>query len=97
MPEATYISSAFDRLNAPFPVVKKVRSGDNSTVFEIKSGNARWFLKIGDHLAPECDRLQWLPGELPVPALVAFGSVGDQEALLMSAVPGSIWQSWRNG
>jgi aminoglycoside 3'-phosphotransferase II len=87
--EATYISWAFDRLNVPFPVVKKARSGDSSTVFEIVSGDARWFLKIGDHLAPECTRLQWLQGKLPVPEVFAFDTVGTQEALLMSPVPGT--------
>ncbi|MGD0700672.1 MAG: phosphotransferase [Trebonia sp.] len=73
----------------PFPVVRKARSGDRSTVFEIASDDARWFLKIGGHLAAECARLRWLQGRLPVPELVAFGPVGDQEALLMSAVPGT--------
>jgi aminoglycoside phosphotransferase len=87
--EATYISWAFDRLNAPFPVAKKAWSGDRSTVFEIVSGDARWFLKIGRHLAPECDRLQWLQGRLPTPEVVAYGPVDDQEALLTSAVPGT--------
>jgi aminoglycoside phosphotransferase len=87
--EATYISGALDRLNVPFPVVKKARSGDSSTVFEIRSGDARWFLKIGDHLAAECARLRWLQGRLPTPILVAFDPVGDQEALLMSSVPGT--------
>jgi kanamycin kinase len=87
--EAKYITWALDRLNVPFPIVKKARSGDNSTVFEIGSGDARWFLKIGDHLAPEWARLQWLQGRLPAPDVVAFDSVGDQEALLMSAVPGT--------
>jgi aminoglycoside phosphotransferase len=87
--EATSISWALDRLNVPFPIVKKARSGDNSAVFEIASGDARWFLKIGDHLAPECARLQWLQGRLPTPEVVAFDPVGEQEALLMSAVPGT--------
>jgi kanamycin kinase len=87
--EATYICWAIDRLNVPFPVVKKARSGDNSTVFEIASGDARWFLKIGGHLAAECARLQWLRGRMPTPEVVAFDSAGDQEALLMSAVPGT--------
>jgi aminoglycoside phosphotransferase len=87
--EATYISWALGRLNVPFPVVKKARSGDRSTVFEIVSGDARWFLKIGDDLAPECDRLQWLQGKLPVPEVVAFDPVDDQDALLTSAVPGT--------
>ena len=89
MSEATYISWALGRLNVPFPVVKKARSGDRSAVFEIVSGDARWFLKIGGDLAPECDRLQWLQGRLPAPEVVVLGPVGDQEALLMSAVPGT--------
>ena len=33
--------------------------------------------------------MQWLQGRLPAPEVVAFGSVGDQEALLTSAVPGT--------
>jgi aminoglycoside phosphotransferase len=73
----------------PFPTAKKAWSGDRSTVFEISSGDARWFLKIGGHLAPECARLQWLHGRLPVPEVVAFDPSGDQDALLMSAVPGT--------
>jgi aminoglycoside phosphotransferase len=73
----------------PFPVVGKARSGDRSKVFEIASGDARWFLKIGERLAPECDRLQWLQGRLPAPEVVAFGPVGGQEALLTSALPGT--------
>jgi len=87
--EATYISWARGQLNVPFPIVRKARSGDRSTVFEIASADTRWFLKIGGGLAPECARLQWLQGRLPVPEVVAFEPVGDQEALLMSAVPGA--------
>jgi aminoglycoside phosphotransferase len=87
--EATYIGWARGQLNVPFPIVRKARSGDRSTVFEIASADTRWFLKIGRGLAPECARLQWLQGRLPVPEVVAFEPVGDQEALLMSAVPGT--------
>jgi kanamycin kinase len=87
--EATYIGWALDRLNVPSPIVTKSRIGDNSTVFEIASGDTRWFLKIGGRLAAEYDRLQWLRGRLPTPEVVAFDPVDDQEALLMSAVPGT--------
>jgi aminoglycoside phosphotransferase len=73
----------------PFPTVKKACSGDRSTVFEISSGDACWFVKIGGHLAPECARRQWLDGRLPVPEVIAFDPSGDQDALLMSAVPGA--------
>jgi kanamycin kinase len=71
------------------PVVKRARSGDNSTVFEITSGDARWFLKIGDRLARECAGLRWLEGRLPVPQVVAFDQVGAAEMLLMTAVSGT--------
>jgi kanamycin kinase len=71
------------------PVVKRARSGENSTVFEITSGDARWFLKIGDRLARECAGLRWLRGRLPVPQIVAFDQVGAAEMLLMTAVPGT--------
>jgi aminoglycoside phosphotransferase len=67
--------------------LRKTRGGDNSAVFEVASGDQRWFLKIGDHLAPECARLQWRQGRLQIPEVVAFAPVGEQEALLMSAVP----------
>jgi aminoglycoside phosphotransferase len=66
-----------------------VRSGDNSTVFEITSGDARWFLKIGGRLARECAGLRWLDGRLPVPQVVAFDQAGAVDALLMTAVPGT--------
>ena len=87
--EATYISWALDRLNVPSPIIGKARSGDHSTVFEIASDNARWFLKIGGNLAPEYARLQWLQGRLPVPEAVGFDRFDEQEALLMSGVPGT--------
>jgi aminoglycoside phosphotransferase len=54
------------------PSVIRARSGDKSTVFEIESGDVRWFLKIGDGLARECAALRWLADRLPVPQVVAF-------------------------
>jgi hypothetical protein len=69
--EATYISWAIGRLNVPFPAVKKAWSGDRSTVFEIASGDERWFLKIGRRLGPECARLQW--ADFGVHFLRAYG------------------------
>jgi aminoglycoside phosphotransferase len=87
--EATYITWAAGRLNVTDPVVKRARSGDNSTVFEITSGDSRWFLKIGGRLARECAGLRWLEGRLPVPQVVAFDQVGAVDVLLMTAVPGT--------
>jgi aminoglycoside phosphotransferase len=71
------------------PSVNRARSGDNSTVFEVESGDVRWFLKIGDRLARECAVLGWLQGRLPVPRVVAFDQIGAVDALLMTAVPGT--------
>jgi aminoglycoside phosphotransferase len=87
--EATYISWAISRLNTPDPDVKRARSGDNSTVFEIASGDLRWFLKIGDRLARESAGLSWLHGRLPVPEVVAFDHIDGAELLLTAAVPGT--------
>ena len=89
MSEATYIGWAAARLNVTDPSVNRARGGDNSTVFEIESGDVRWFLKIGDRLARECAVLGWLQGRLPVPRIVAFDQVGAVDALLMTAVPGT--------
>jgi aminoglycoside phosphotransferase len=86
---ATYISWAAARLNVTDPSVNRARGGDNSTVFEIESGDVRWFLKIGDRLARECAGLRWLAGRLPVPQVVAFDRVENADALLMTAVPGT--------
>jgi hypothetical protein len=69
------------------PSVDRARGGDNSTVFEIESGDVRCFVKIGDRLARECAVLGWLLGRLPVPRVVAFDQVGALDALLMTAVP----------
>jgi kanamycin kinase len=89
MSEATYISWAVNRLNVPDLVVKKVHSGADSTVYEISSDEARWFLKMGDHLGRECARLRWLQGRLPVPEVVALDTLAGRDALLMSAVAGT--------
>jgi aminoglycoside phosphotransferase len=71
------------------PAVKRARSGDNSAVFEITAGNARWFLKVGDRLGRECARLRWLAGRLPVPPVVGFEQFGAADALLTVALPGT--------
>ena len=77
------------QLNVTNPCVKRARSGDNSTVFEIAAADARWFLKIGDRLARECAGLRWLKARLPVPQVVAFDQVEGADALLMAAIPGT--------
>lgn len=89
MSEATYTRWAAVQLNVTDLSVKRARSGDNSTVFEIAAGDTRWFLKIGDRLARECAGLRWLQGRLPIPRVVAFDQMGGADALLMAAVPGT--------
>ncbi len=58
-----------------------------------KSGAPDLFLKLADDplhldLLPECERMQWLRGKLPVPEVIDFGQDAGQQWLLMTAVPG---------
>lgn len=70
---------------------QRVRSGNQSLVYELTGNSERWFLKIdGRGLMSEAERLRWLNGKLPVPNVV--GHVADssgQEALLLTALPGT--------
>jgi kanamycin kinase len=84
MSDATHISWAAARINVSESTAIKLGSGDNSTVYRLAS----WFLKIGVDLAPECERLQWLQGRLPVPEVVAFESLNGNDALVTTAVVG---------
>jgi aminoglycoside phosphotransferase len=87
--EATYTRWAAAQLNVTSPSVKRARSGDNSTVFEITAADTRWFLKIGDRLARECAGLRWLQDRLPVLQVVAFDQIEGADALLTAAIPGT--------
>lgn len=84
MSDETYIRWAVNQLNVPDPVVRKVWSSDNNTVYEID----RWFLKIGVSLSAECERLQWLNGRLPVPEVVAFSALEGKDTLVTTAMAG---------
>jgi hypothetical protein len=93
--EATYISWAAARLNITDPAVKRARGGDNSTVFEIESGDVRWFLKIGDRLARECavlglakSRPPAAIAEMLASALRAFHSVSARDCPFEAYIPG---------
>ena len=77
----------------PFPVVKKVRSGENSTVFEIASGDQRWFLKIGRRLAPECARLRWLQGRLATNLAVSAKRLSPDKIVEMLAAGLQVFHS----
>ncbi|MGH3166689.1 MAG: phosphotransferase [Trebonia sp.] len=85
MSDATHIRWAAERLSVPESSARKVWGGDRSTVYEIAS----WFLKIGDSLTPECERLQWARGRLPVPEVALFGTLDGKDALVTKAVPGT--------
>lgn len=85
MPDTTHIRWAAEKLGVPESRARKVWAGDNSTVYEM----AGRFLKIGKNLASEYERVGWLHGRLPVPDVVAFGTVDDNDVLVTRAVPGS--------
>lgn len=85
MPDATHIRWAAQRLGLLESSARKVWSGDRSTVYEIAS----WFLKIGENLTPEYERLHWAHGRLPVPEVVLFGTLDGKDSLVTKAVPGT--------
>ena len=83
MSDTAYIRWATEKLKVPDPAVKKVWSGDNGPFYKMD----RWFLKIGAILSPECERLRWLNGRLPVLEDVAGGALEQRkDALVTTAV-----------
>ena len=89
MSDTARVRWATDQLGITHPEVAEAWSGGSSVVYEITSGAASWFLKIGAGLGPECERVQWLRGRLPVPEVVAFADIGGKDALLTTTVPGT--------
>jgi hypothetical protein len=91
-----YIRWAADRLNVADPAFKRTRSGDNSTVFEITAGNARWFLKAqltaagpGTSIARLAKSLPPATTvELPASALRACHSATAENAPFEAYIPG---------
>jgi aminoglycoside phosphotransferase len=83
-----FISWATSRLEGDIKPVQ-ARSGAHSTVFELKGSNSSWYLKVGDNLKPELERLKWLDGKLPIPKVIDFSSIGRNEMLLMTSVEGT--------
>jgi aminoglycoside phosphotransferase len=69
-------------------VANQVMSADKNSVFEIDSGNDKYFLKVGANLKQEKEKLDWLHGRLPVPTVRGFTTEGKKEVLLMSAITG---------
>jgi kanamycin kinase len=79
---------------------RRVRSGNESQVFELATDTEKWFLKI-DHrgLRQEAERLTWLNGRLAAPSVVGHAdSPTGEEGLLLTALPGAdlahLSESW---
>ncbi len=62
--------------------------GDQSDVFRVVTLKGNYFLKVAPALSKERDRLLWLKDKLPVPKVVAFSKIGENDLLLMTAVEG---------
>lgn len=68
--------------------VSKETHGDRSDVFILSTANEKYFLKVGNDLKKEYDRLLWLEGRLPVPKAIAFQNIDGRDALLLSGIKG---------
>lgn len=67
----------------------KEEYGDQNVVFKLQSPKATYFLKTGEGLEKERERLQWIDGKQPVPKVLGFKQIGDTSALLLSAIEGT--------
>ena len=81
------IDWAKDHLQEDIAVSKETH-GDRSDVFILSTPDKKYFLKVGNDLKKEYDRLLWLEGKLPVPKAIAFKVFNDREALLLSGIKG---------
>ena len=74
---------------------------DNAEVTEISVGMSKdsvyrieadtgYYLKIGESLKAEYERLQWLEGKLPAPRVIDFEVNHGKHYLLTSAIPGEM-------
>ena len=66
----------------------QVGSNEINQVFRLTLAHQDLFLKTGPSLRSEYERLQWLHGRLPCPRPWGFTTMGDKDAVLMSAIPG---------
>lgn len=87
MIEQKYIHWAKKQLNGVSDVTREAY-GDQSKVFKLRATDGNYFLKIGTKLEKEREKLEWLNNTLPVPQVVGFTKIGDEEALLLSAIDG---------
>jgi len=77
-----------ERLIGNDAVVSKEKYGDQSSVYGLRVPTGDFFLKIGKDLSKEHERLEWLDEKLPVPKVIGFTRIRDDDALLLSAMPG---------
>lgn len=68
--------------------IKKEPHGDQSDVYRLYTSKGTFFLKIGKNLSREKGKLDWLQGKLPVPEAKAFTTIGDTDALILTAIEG---------
>lgn len=83
-----FIEWAKKQLNSNDCVITKERHGDQSDVFKFEAPGENYFLKIGNGLEKERERLEWLKEKVPVPKVVGYMSSDGKDALLLSAIEG---------
>jgi kanamycin kinase len=69
-------------------LVSKEGYGDQNIVYQLDAPTGSYFLKIGLNLIDEKLRLEWLKDKLPIPRVIGFTSIGEKDALLMTAIKG---------
>lgn len=82
-----FINWAKKELGDVTEVVKEPH-GNQSDVRRLHTTRETFFLKVGKNLSREKDKLDWLQGKISVPEVKAFTTIGDLEALLLTAVEG---------
>jgi aminoglycoside phosphotransferase len=83
-----FIIWAEKQLGTPV-IASKAPHGDEGVVYRLETVRDIFFLKIASKLINERDRLLWLAGRLPVPQVIDFTHIKDNDALLLSAIEGS--------
>ena len=69
-------------------VASKTAHGDRSAVYKLSWSDKVYFLKVGNSLTGEYERLVWLEDRLPVPKVIAFDNIQNCDALLLTEIKG---------
>lgn len=87
--EKDFINWIEKEVGKPISMTKEAH-GDEGVVYEINTIKGNYFLKIkkGSTFLKEYERLTWLKGKLPVPAVVGFTEKAGMGAMLLTALPG---------